>query len=258
MPASEIRKDAREALRGKWGKAIAIVIIYFIITLALGFVEGLAKSFSSVLYTVTEIVVALVSVPIGFGIVVFFMKLKRDESVSVLDFLKEGFSHFAKAWEITLYTFLKLLLPFFCLFLVAILMIILLFFNMTANVSFGVHLTLTILAVAFYLVTIVYVVSRALLYVLAYNIAYDQPELSAKACVLKSEAYMKGNRGNYFLLELSFIGWSILAALSLGIGILWLLPYMQVAAICFYEKLAKTEPKKVEGSSKIEPEEVKE
>ena len=114
--------------------------------------------------------------------------------------------------------------------------------NGNASVSIG----LAILAVVLYIATLVYVVSRSLLYAIAYNIGYDNPELSSKACVLKSEALMKGNRGSYFLLELSFIGWAILACFTLGIGFLWLLPYMQVAAVCFYERLAKPEVKKVE------------
>ena len=63
------------------------------------------------------------------------------------------------------------------------------------------------------IVSLIYVISRSLLYILAYNIGYDNPELSSKDCVLKSEALMKGNRGNYFLLSLTFIGWIILAAL---------------------------------------------
>ena len=48
---------------------------------------------------------------------------------------------------------------------------------------------------------------------------------------------MSGHRGDLFLLELSFIGWAILAVFTLGIGCLWLLPYMQVAKVCFYEEI---------------------
>ena len=50
---------------------------------------------------------------------------------------------------------------------------------------------------------------------------------------------MKGNRWKIILLELSFIGWAILSVFSLGIGYLWLLPYMQVAMVCFYDRLAQ-------------------
>lgn len=48
---------------------------------------------------------------------------------------------------------------------------------------------------------------------------------------------MQGNKGNLFVLEISFIGWSILAVLTFGIGFLWLAPYIQVSKTCFYEEL---------------------
>ncbi|MCT3493595.1 DUF975 family protein [Lactobacillus delbrueckii] len=38
--------------------------------------------------------------------------------------------------------------------------------------------------------------------------------------------------------ELSFIGWNILAGLSLGIGFLWLVPYYNAAHAEFYRTLA--------------------
>ena len=48
---------------------------------------------------------------------------------------------------------------------------------------------------------------------------------------------MKGNKINYILLNLSFIGWAILAALTFGIGMFWLTPYIQVSIIAFYRAL---------------------
>jgi len=57
---------------------------------------------------------------------------------------------------------------------------------------------------------------------------------------------MKGNRGKYFSLEFSFIGWAILAAFTFGIGMLWLMPYMQIAAIYLYEHLVNPKAENVE------------
>lgn len=68
-------------------------------------------------------------------------------------------------------------------------------------------------------------------------VAIDNPDMSSKDAVLKSQELMTGNRGKLFCLQLSFIGWSILASFTLGIGLLWLLPYMQFAIIAFYKHL---------------------
>ena len=72
---------------------------------------------------------------------------------------------------------------------------------------------------------------------LAEYISYDEPEISGKEAVKKSQEMMQGNKGNLFVLEISFIGWSILAVLTFGIGFLWLAPYIQVSKTCFYEEL---------------------
>ena len=78
------------------------------------------------------------------------------------------------------------------------------------------------------------------------GIAYDEPNLSAYECCKKSIEKMKGNRGNYFVLTLSFIGWALLSILTLGIGFFWLIPYINVSYVCFYEEVVgKKEEKEV-------------
>ena len=52
---------------------------------------------------------------------------------------------------------------------------------------------------------------------------------------------MSGNRWRLFCLQFSFIGWSILSALTLGIGGLWLTPYTQTATAAFYREISGTE-----------------
>lgn len=257
MPASEIRKEARESLKGKWGKGALIILAYFAFTFVLGLIEGLFKS-NSTIYLLIELAVLVISAPLSFGLVIAFMKLKRGEEISAFGFFKEGFSRFVKSWGVYFRIFLKLLLPTICFIVLIVLMVSMTVYSSTAVLrnaaatnsatSSVLHLVFIILEIA----CIVYIVSRSLLYVLAYNIAYDNQELTSKECVEKSEELMKGNRGSYLLLDLSFIGWAILACLTFGIGMLWLLPYMQVAMICFYERVAKPQVKEVQEEVKIE------
>ena len=244
MPASEIRKNAREALRGKWGKAVCITLVYMFISFVIVLVQGFFNE-RSLAYSLIGIAYIVISIPMSFGLIISFMKLKRNENVSAVDFLKDGFSRFNRSWGIWFYTFLKLILPIICLVFIMILMAVLISASLISTNS-NLNMALVIVSVVLYIASIVYVISRALLYSIAYYIGYDNPELSSKACVLKSEALMNGNRGNLFLLLLSFIGWAILAVLTLGIGILWLFPYMQVALVCFYERVVKPDNQKEE------------
>ena len=63
----------------------------------------------------------------------------------------------------------------------------------------------------------------------------ENPELSANEAIDRSRAMMKGHKFDLFWLFLSFIGWAILCIPTLGIGLLWLVPYMQAAQASFYE-----------------------
>lgn len=49
----------------------------------------------------------------------------------------------------------------------------------------------------------------------------------------KSEEIMQGHKMDYFVLQLSFIGWHLLAILTLGILEIWIIPYQRVAETKF-------------------------
>ena len=68
----------------------------------------------------------------------------------------------------------------------------------------------------------------------------EYPELSASEALRKSKEMMKGNRWRLFCLEISFIGWEILCAFSLGIGQLFLVPYKETAIAAFYREVSET------------------
>ena len=236
MPPSEIRKEARKALKGNWGKAISIILAYTLVSFIVGLLEGFAGE-GSLLYNLISLAYAIISIPLSFGLIISFIKLQRGEDTKAFGFIKDGFSRFGKSWGIWFHTFLRMLLPLICMALALVLLIALFLYNAFAAISSW----LNILAVVIYIATLVYVISRSFLYVLAYYIGYDKPELSSKECVKRSAELMKGNRGNYFLLQLSFIGWGILSILTIGIGMLWLIPYIAIAEVCFYDRVISKE-----------------
>lgn len=71
-------------------------------------------------------------------------------------------------------------------------------------------------------------------YAMTSYIAAENQELTATECITKSREMMKGHKWDLFVLNLSFIGWGLLAVLTLGILYIWLLPYMEMAMTEFY------------------------
>ena len=65
----------------------------------------------------------------------------------------------------------------------------------------------------------------------------DDPEISSKDAFKKAKQMMKGNKWRLFKLEFSFIGWAVLCVLTLGIGMFFLIPYVNAAAAEFYVEL---------------------
>lgn len=60
---------------------------------------------------------------------------------------------------------------------------------------------------------------------------------------------MKGNKWKLFCLGWRFFGWMLLCMLTLGIGFLWLVPYIKVSFAQFYDDIKIQEPE-------LEPEEI--
>ena len=74
-------------------------------------------------------------------------------------------------------------------------------------------------------------------------ILYDQLEndtyQGAFSAIRQSRKLMKGYKGKLFMLDLSFIGWNLLAKMTYGILNIMVLPYTATAYILFYEELKK-------------------
>ena len=65
----------------------------------------------------------------------------------------------------------------------------------------------------------------------------DNPYLSCREIMHQSKNLMKGNRIRYFYLLVSFVGIALLGVVSLGIGFLWITPYMSMTEVEFYRDL---------------------
>lgn len=67
----------------------------------------------------------------------------------------------------------------------------------------------------------------------------DHPDMTASALLAKSKTLMKGHRGTYLYLMVSFIGIHLLSALTFGIGMFWAYPYITATKTGYYLELKK-------------------
>ena len=71
-------------------------------------------------------------------------------------------------------------------------------------------------------------------FTLADLLLIDNENLGAIDALRQSWAMMHGNKGRFFYLQISFFGLALLCILTLGIGMLWLYPYMMTTEAFFY------------------------
>ena len=71
-----------------------------------------------------------------------------------------------------------------------------------------------------------------------YNLC-ENPEIGVMEALNMSKAQTLGFKWQLFVLDLSFIGWSLLASLTLGILYIWLAPYIAQSNIAFFQEIKK-------------------
>ena len=222
MILSKFRATAREKLSGKWGKAACITLAYMFITFIINIIQNRLPD----------------SLKLTFSLAV---NLYNGKETNPFDFFTLGFTNFVKAWKIALNIFIKLIIPFIVCMLVIFLIIGIgtaTFFSSTLLANKTTFLTLIIIAIIAYIASIIWLATQTYYYSFSNVIAIENPEITPIVAVNESKKLMKGNRCKLFLLQLSFIGWAILAILTFGIGMLWLMPYIEFANIAFYKHLA--------------------
>ena len=70
----------------------------------------------------------------------------------------------------------------------------------------------------------------------------DNPDISPLEAIAASKQLMRGHKMEYFILELSFLGWAYLSVFTFGLLGIWLNPYMQVTFANYYNALIGWQP----------------
>ena len=101
----------------------------------------------------------------------------------------------------------------------------------------GGSLLMTLYVLLWSLLLIIPGIVKGYAYAMTPYVMNDRPDLDADDCIHESRMMMKGYKWKLFCMDLSFIGWAILCLFTLGIGLLWLQPYIEASHAKFYEEL---------------------
>lgn len=105
------------------------------------------------------------------------------------------------------------------------------------GVGLGAYLLKTTFIVLWTLLLIIPGIIAALSYAMTYYLIAENDTIGPLEAITRSKEMMRGNKWKFFLLGLRFLGWALLCILTLGIGFLWLFPYMIVSYAQFYDDI---------------------
>ena len=107
-------------------------------------------------------------------------------------------------------------------------------------------------ALAAYLLTVIFTLLWMLLliipgiiaaysYSMTFYILAEDKSISALEAIKKSKQMMIGNKWKLLCLSFRFFGWVLLSILTLGIGFIWVAPYMSISFATFYDDIKKNQ-----------------
>ena len=228
---------AKKQLSGRWGVPILVTLFVFVVSSIFSIPDILQLSRSgyfaaiwnndslaaldalnSVKSTsfITSIVSMIISAILEVATIGVYIKMSRSpEPVAFSDFI-EGFNNWARATLGALWQYLWVFL--------------------------------------WTLLFIIPGIIKTIAYSQMYYIIAEYKDVSVTKAMRISIEITKGHKWDLFVMYLSFLGWAILAAFTLGILNLWLIPYMNMTYINAYHALMK----EAIESGRIKPEDLTE
>lgn len=144
------------------------------------------------------IIALLIAGPLMLGAAIFSLAISRGKEAR-LEQIFEGFKYYSKA----LVTYLLMMLYI----------------------------------ILWMLLLIIPGIIAALSYSMSFYILADDPSLTPQQAMDKSKAMMNGYKAKLFYLFLWFFLLALLCVLTLGIGFLWLVPYINITIAKFYDDI---------------------
>ena len=106
------------------------------------------------------------------------------------------------------------------------------------GVALGAYLLMVLFVFLWLLLLIIPGIIAAYAYSQTFYLIAEDANIGSLEAIRKSKEMMRGNKWKLLCLNLRFIGWTLLCMLTLGIGFLWLAPYVIISFAKFYDDLA--------------------
>ena len=197
MNRVELKEWSKEKIKGNIGNIwIGIGIVFaitFLFSFASGFIAGIFGEHSIISFIVS-LAIELLLIPLTIGFNAYIMGFVKNNEFNRDDI----FSQYEYSFKV-----------------------------IGANILMSV---LIVVGMVFFIIPGIYL---AFSYALVPYLLITHKELSISETLALSRKMMNGHKLDYFVLGLSFIGWTMLIPVTFGLILIWLYPYMMTATTKF-------------------------
>ncbi len=204
MNRIKIKEKAKEIVKEKWKSFWGGYLIILAISLLSAVAIEILFNENSIMYSVLTLVASFFTMTLTVGFYSYVLKMVRNEKYDREDIFK----------------YVGAVLPI-------------------ATISILAFLLTFLWSILFVIPGII----AALGYTMVYLIYIDREEMLPMEYLTESKELMQGYKWNYFVFNLSFIGWILFSVITLGLGLIFVIPYITIADTLYYDELKKIKEK---------------
>ena len=197
MNRAEIKEEAKKIIKGNKWNIWKAILVVGLISGVISGIVGSMIDFKSTLGSVVSFILELALVPLTIGLTKYVLDLVRGNSFDLGDIFKQ--------------------------------------YNNFLPIIIATALMGIIVGIGSILLVIPGIIAALGLSQIEYLLA--DGETDGINALKTSWNMMKGYKWDIFVFSLSFIGWILLCCVTLGIALIWVVPYMTVSFTLYYEKL---------------------
>lgn len=247
---SNYKGIAREKLLGRYtviiGAILIVQLIYFILGSVTTALVDTGSTAGIIMYGAIMVITGLIGAVFSLGERAIYMKTACGDAIKVTDIF-EGFKGYADKAIILQFIIAIRCVLFMIPAIITFTVTEYLYGGVTIaasgisferNPEFGAGIVIMLLSAVFIIFGLIGSIYVRLVTSQVFYILLDYPQMDVKTILKRSRDMMQGRKAAYLYLAISFIPILILGVLSMGVGLMYIQPYMGMTFTEFYMELA--------------------
>ena len=244
MLKNEYKMQAKVLLSGHWSKCIIITLLSFVyIFISILLVDIIASLFyNNIITGILLFLDAFIILPVLYSTTICIKNINtKQDKFSYSDFVKTAILNAKRVLKIGGLLFLETL-PVILIFVLSFSLLVWSIFQTTYIyvLSGTIASNLIIIVVVSFILTVIFsniLMKKWIIHLISSFVMDEYTDLKMMDVITKSKLYFKNNKKKFMQIISSFSLWNSLSILSLGIGYLFLIPYMKLSFYLAYKSL---------------------